>query len=172
MKDFMKEAQFISVIDTESDSLNIGVTFSIVDYEKECNKQAGYANIQLFNKYRSNSWSELIDNADSISGDILEVIEILSKASDNEYIDGLIAVLDNIQIEEEYRGKGFCKKFTNKIIEQLKFINANYIGLIPARITERGVVQNDKSIIEFYIKNGFKSLSRRVDGNVVMGKSL
>ena len=83
-----------------------------------------------------------------------------------------IAVLDNIQIEEEYRGKGFCKKFTNKIIEQLKFINANYIGLIPARITERGVVQNDKSIIEFYIKNGFKSLSRRVDGNVVMGKSL
>lgn len=35
-----------------------------------------------------------------------------------------------------------------------------------------GVVQNDERVIEFYIKNGFKPLSRRVGGYVVMGKSL
>lgn len=50
------------MIDTESDSLRIGVKLSVVDYEKECNKSTGYANIKLFNKCRSNSYCELIGN--------------------------------------------------------------------------------------------------------------
>lgn len=81
-------------------------------------------------------------------------------------------VLDEIQIRKEYIGKGYCIRFINKIIEYLQFVNANYIALIPAKRTEEGVVQNDERVIEFYIKNGFKPLSRRVGGYVVMGKSL
>lgn len=46
------------------------------------------------------SWNELIDNADLISEDVLEVIEVLSKAKDNEKISGLIVVLDHIEIDK------------------------------------------------------------------------
>lgn len=172
MEDFIEEVKFESLIDTESDSLSIGAKFNIIDYEKDYSELIGYANIQLFNQYKVSSWNELIDNADSISGDIYEVMYVLSKSYDNEEIYGLIAVLDKIEIEKKFRGKGYCIRFVNKIIEHLEFLDTNYIALIPAKRTENGFVQNDKSVIDFYIKNGFKPLSRRVGGNVVMGKSL
>jgi GNAT superfamily N-acetyltransferase len=156
----------------ESDSLNINVSLELVSFDTEERKQIGYANLNVFNEYRVNSWLELIDNADAISGDVLEVIDVLDKAKDNEEIYGLIAVLDHVEIDEEYRNKGYCSELINKILEYLEYINVNYIGLIPARIYNDDVVQNDDKAINYYIQKGFKPISRRVGGKVVMGKSL
>lgn len=81
-------------------------------------------------------------------------------------------VLDYIKINKEYRGMGYCSKLIDNIIEYLRCINANYIGVIPARIYDNKVVQNEDKAINFYISKGFKPISRRVGGNVIMGKSL
>jgi len=119
-----------------------------------------------------NSWNDLIYNADSISGDVLEVIDILSKAKGNEEIRGLISVIDHIEIGKEYRGQGYCSLLLEKILDYFNYIDVNCIGLIPARIYENKVVQNEGKAIEYYINRGFKPISRRVGGNIVMGKSL
>jgi GNAT superfamily N-acetyltransferase len=156
----------------ESDSLNIGVSLELVSFDTEERKEIGYANLYVFNEFRVNSWIELVDNADAISGDVLEVIDVLGKAKENEEIYGLIAVLDHVEIDENFRNLGYCGKLIDKIIEYLEYINVNYVGLIPARIYIDKVVQNEDKAINYYIQKGFKPISRRVGGNVVMGKSL
>lgn len=166
------DVKFTTIKEEESDSLNISASLILSDIETDEEKTIGYSNLYIFNEYRVDSWNELIDNADSISGDVLEVIDVLSKAKDNEEIHGLIAVLDHIEIYKEYREKGYCSKFIDNIVEYLEYINANYIGLIPARIYDDKVVQNEDKVIDYYIKKGFKPISRRLGGNVVMGKSL
>lgn len=172
MNESYSEVKFETVKDEESDSLNIIASLLLIDMETEEEKSIGYADLYLFNECMVNSWNELIYNADAISGDVLEVVDILSKAKDNEEIYGLIAVLDHVDIDKECRGKGYCSELVDNILEYLQYINANYIGLIPARIYDDKVVQNEDRAINYYIEKGFKPISRRVGGNVVMGKSL
>lgn len=167
------EVIFTTTKDDETDSLNIIASLNLINIENGGEpKTIGYSNLYIFNEYRVDSWIELIDNADAISGDVLEVIDILDKAKDNEEIYGLIAALDHVEIDGEYRGKGYCNELINKILEYLEYIGVNYIGLIPARIYYDRVVQNEEKAINFYSEKGFKPISRRVAGNIVMGKSL
>jgi hypothetical protein len=84
----------------------------------------------------------------------------------------LIAVLDHVQIDENFRSKGYCSELIEKILEYLEYINVNYIGLIPARVYDDKVVQNEERSINYYIQKGFKPISRRLGGYLVMGKSL
>lgn len=165
------EVIFTTIKDDESDSLNINVSLTLTNIENDKTKSIGYANLYIFNEYKVDSWDELIYNADAISDDVLEVIDILNKAKSNEEINGLIAVLDHIEIHKEYRGKGYCSELVDKILEYLEYIDVNYIGLIPARIYDDRVVPNASNAIKFYIGKGFKPISRRIAGNVVMGKS-
>lgn len=166
------EVIFTTTKDDETDSLNIYASLVLRDMENDETKLIGYANLYIFNEYRVDSWNELIDKADSISGDVLKVIDVLSRAKNNQEISGLIAVLDHIEIDERYRGKGNCSELVDKILEYLEYINAGYIGLIPARIYNDKVVHNEDKAINYYIKKGFKPISRRVGGNIVMGKAL
>lgn len=172
MEESFLQVVFTTIIEEESDSLNVGALLKIINTETGSEKSVGYANIYIFNEYRVESWNELLDNADSISGDVLEVIDVLGKAKDNEGIDGLIAVLDHIEIDKEHRGNGYFGELFKQIIEYLQYIDVNYIGLIPAKIYDDRVIQNDERAIDYYIEKGFKPISRRVGGNVVMGKSL
>lgn len=156
----------------DTDALNINVCLELVSFDTEERKRIGYANMFIFNESRANSWGELIYDADAISGDVLEVIDVLDKAKENEDIYGLVTVLDHIEIDENFRNKGYSTELIDKILEYLEYINVNYVGLIPARIYADKVVQNEDKAINYYIQKGFKPISRRVDGNVVMGKSL
>lgn len=167
------DVTFTTTMDlNESNSLNINVTLELISFDTDERKKVGYANLYIFNEYRVNSWIELMDNADAISGDVLEVIDVLDKAKDNEEIYGLIAVLDHVEIDENFRNNGYCSELIDKIVEYLEYIDVNYIGLIPARIYEDKVVQNEDKAIDYYIQKGFKPISRRVGGYIVMGKSL
>lgn len=166
------EVVFTTIKEEESNSLNITASLILKNIENEEQKLIGYANLYIFNEYMVDSWDELIYNADSISGDVLEVIDVLSKAKDNEDICGLIAILDHIEIDEEYRKKGHSGELIEHILEYLEYINVNYIGLIPARIYDKRVVLSKDEVINYYIKKGFKPISRRIEENIVMGKSL
>jgi GNAT superfamily N-acetyltransferase len=140
--------------------------------ETEDEESIGYANMYMFNEYEADSWEELLYIADSISGDVLEVIDVLSKAKENEEISGLISVIDHIEIDKDRRGQGHCSFLIDKILDYFEYISVNYVGLIPARIYVDKVVQNENKAIEYYVNKGFKPISRRVAGNIVMGKSL
>ena len=103
----MEEEIFVDVVfttfmDDELDSLNIHASLELVSIETEERKTIGYANFYIFNEFRVDSWIELLDNADAISGDVLEVIDILDQAKENEEIYGLIAVLDHIEIDKDF----------------------------------------------------------------------
>lgn len=171
MEDYF-EVIFTTTKDDELDYLNINAELIMRNPENEDEKSIGYANIYIFNEYRVDSWDDLIYNADAISGDVLEVIDVLSKAKENEEISGLISVIDHIEIDKEYRCQGYCSLFIDEILDYFNYIYVNYVGLIPARIYDHKVVQNEEKAIEYYINKGFKPISRRVDGNVIMGKSL
>lgn len=172
MEEFYSEVVYTTVKDEESDSLNINAELLSRSLESDDEKSIGYANIYIFNEYRASSWIELIDNADSISEDVLEVMDILSKANENEEIFGLIAVLDHIEIDEEYRNNGYCSELLDSILDYLGYIGTTYIGLIPARVYNDRVVQNDDNAMDYYINKGFIPISRRIEGNIIMGKSL
>ena len=172
MEESYIEVVFTTMKDNDSDSLNINAKLILSSLENDEDKSIGYANMYIFNEYRVNSWDELMDNADSISGDVLEVIDILSKANENEEIFGLVAVLDNIEIDKEYRNNGYCSELIDNILDYLGYIGTTYIGLIPARIYEDKVVQNDENAINYYMNKGFIPISRRIEGNIIMGKSL
>lgn len=171
MEDYF-EVIFTTTKDEELNYLNIGATLIMKNIETEDEKSIGYANMYMFNEYESDSWEELLDIADSISGDVLEVIDVLSKAKENEEISGLVSVIDHIEIDKEHRCQGHCSFLIDKILDYFEYISVNYVGLIPARIYVDKVVQNENKAIEYYVNKGFKPISRRVAGNVVMGKSL
>lgn len=156
----------------DTDVLNINIYLELVSFDTEERKKIGYANMFIFNESRANSWDELIYDADAISGDVLEVIDVLDKAKENEDIYGLVAVLDHIEIDENFRNKGYSTELIDKILEYLEYINVNYVGLMPGRIYADKVVQNEEKAINYYIQKEFKPISRKVHGNVVMGKSL
>ncbi|MTK10606.1 MAG: hypothetical protein F8N39_00350 [Clostridiaceae bacterium] len=172
MEEYCTDVIFVTVKDDESDSLNINAKFVLSDAENEEEKDIGFASLYIFNEYRVNSWDDLIDNADSISGDVLEVIETLSTANENDEIFGLIAVLDHIEINKEYRNKGYSTEFLDKIAEYLEYIGVTYVGLIPARVYEDKVIQNDEGAMKYYINYGFVPIAKRIGDCIIMGKSL
>ncbi|NEZ75002.1 hypothetical protein EXM56_06565 [Clostridium botulinum] len=163
---------FETVLAPEGDCFNISAVLRMHNIEDDEEKILGYASIYLFNEFMLDTWDNLLDISDSISGDVLEVMYVLEKAKENENIFGLITVIDHIEIYNEYRNKGYSSILINKIIEYFNYINVNYVGLIPARIYSDRVVQNEDKAIQYYINKGFKPLSRHLDGDLVMGKSL
>lgn len=134
MEEQYLEVNFITQKEEEADVLNINACLQLIDIETGEGKTIGNSLLYIFNEYRLDSWYELMDNADSISGDVLEVIDVLHKAKENEEIYGLITVIDHIEIDKCYRKKGCSSELLDKIIDYLEYINVNYIGLIPARI--------------------------------------
>lgn len=102
MEDYF-EVIFIIIKDDELDYFNINVELIMRNLENEDEKLIGYVNIYIFNEYWVDFWDDLIYNVDVILGDVLEVIDVLSKVKENEEISGLILVIDYIEIDKEYR---------------------------------------------------------------------
>lgn len=166
------DVSFETVVDSEGNYLNISAVLKMHNIENDEEKILGYANIYLFNEFMVDTWESLLYISDSISGDVLEVMYVLEKAKENEDIFGLIVVIDNIEIYNSYRNNGYGSILLDKIIEYFSYINVNYIGLIPARIYSDRTVNNEDKAIQYYINKGFKPLSRHLEGDLVMGKSL
>lgn len=168
--DYYYDVLFETAVDGDYLSINAVLRRHSIGNDEE--KILGYGNIYVFNEFMLYTWNNLLDIADSISGDVLEVMSVLEKAKENENIFGLITIIDHIEIYNEYRNKGYASILLNEIIGYFKYINVNYVGLIPAQIYSDKVVQNDDKAIQYYINKGFKTLSRYLDGNLIMGKSL
>lgn len=94
---------FETVADSEEDYFNISAVLRMHNIESDEEKILGYASIYLFNEFMFDTWDNLLDISDSISGDVLEVMYVLEKAKENENIFGLITVIDNIEIYNTYR---------------------------------------------------------------------
>lgn len=172
MNDYYIEVIFDSILVKDEGYVESCVTITSIDYESDERLVVGSALIYLFNEYMVSDWDQLIYNADSISADVLEVIRVLEKAKNNEEIYGLIAIIEDIEISEEYRGHGYCNYAIDEINDYLEYIGVSYIGLIPARIYRDRVEQNNKKAIEFYTNKGFKPLAAKLGEKFVMGKSL
>jgi len=132
----------------------------------------GHASIYTFNGYMVDSWDDFLSSADAASGDVLEVVDFLSK-SVSEEIYGMIAVLDRLEISEGHRNKGYSDAFLDEITNYLEFLNFNYMCLIPAMIDGGDVLPDEETDISYYISKGFKLLTRKMGGRYeVMGRSL
>ncbi|HEY5583058.1 MAG TPA: hypothetical protein VIK78_01030 [Ruminiclostridium sp.] len=172
MEDTYLKVSFTTEKDDEANALQVYGSLDLINIETNESKLVGHALLYIFNEFMVDSWNELIDNADSISGDVVEVIDVLYSAKENEEIYGLIAVLDHIEILKEYRKIGYSNELLDKILDYLEYIGITYVGLIPARIYDNKVVENEKNAIQYYISKGFKPIARKVGEKVVMGKSL
>src|SRR5690625_1045473 len=107
MTDTYLEIDFYSSIDDESKFIEYNVEINSVHLDSFKRIQIGSAKFYLINVYRYPSWSDVIYSADSISGDLLFIIDSLTNMIEDESdFFGLLAVLDSLMIDEEYQGLG------------------------------------------------------------------
>ncbi|QFF98065.1 N-acetyltransferase [Psychrobacillus glaciei] len=112
----------------------------------------GQASIYLFNPVKS-SYSEVCDDAVSISLDLYHALTNLESLCDIEYMRGLVATAHFINMKEEWRGKGLRQAFVEKMMQQLAILNVELIMLIT----------NDHMEIDFYNRLGFVNLENKTD---------
>lgn len=174
MDNFYLSAYFNSTKDKDMYYINMSSSFLLSVFDKEKDDyddiNIGWAQLYLFNTDEA-GWYNTWDSADSISGDVEMVVSVLEKAKEREEIYGLIAVLDHIEIDEEYRKKGYGTSYLKEIIEYISFLNVDYLGLIPV-LRKSGEYQYSEKTNQFYIEKGFKPLATKLGEPHIMGLKL
>lgn len=155
------------------DYYQVEAKLNLYDKFGENFETVGSASIYTFNGYMVDSWDDLLNSEDAASGDVLEVVDFLSKSGASEEIYGLIAVLDRLEISEGHGNKGYSDAFLDEITNYLEFLNFNYMCLIPEMIDDGDAMTEGEPDISYYISKGFKLLASKMGGRYeVMGKSL
>jgi len=92
-----------------------------------------------------------------------EVLFSTTKDDELDYLDiSATLIMKNLENEDE-ESVGYANIY---------MFNEYRVNSWDDLIYDDEVVQNEDKAIEYYINKGFKPISRRVGGNVVMGKSL
>ena len=121
-------------------------------------------------------WSDVIDLADSVSGDLHEItVTLAPMLEEDDVFFGKLAVVDSIKIDEEYRGQGHGSKAFTEIMKYLEILTFDYVALQPFPVEEK---QNQKllkllhELISYYEKFGFKIVNKKNNKQYIMGKNL
>lgn len=176
MDNLYLEINYSSSFNDELNIINYGADLILNNIETYEEFRIGYARFYLFNSYYFSNWFNVVDSADGISGDLHEVLSVLSSFKDDEEIEGKILVLDSIQINEKYRNQGWGGNAMNDFLKYWNYIDVNYFALKPApSATEMSGIERRNYIerlIKFYSKFGFKVLQSPEDDEPCMGKNM
>ncbi|MDG5789346.1 hypothetical protein QA612_17940 [Evansella sp. AB-P1] len=156
--------------DLEEEYVEAELEIKVFDEKTDDEITVGSGQLYLFN-VSTCTWDYIWNVADSISGDVEVVVSALKSVHNREDIDGLIAVIDHLEINDEYRRKGYGTYFLQDVIKYLSFMNVDYVGLIPV-LEEDGEYTYNERVYRFYVEKGFKPLVSDLGEKPIMGKKL
>ncbi|MBY0098802.1 GNAT family N-acetyltransferase [Mesobacillus maritimus] len=176
MDSLFLEINYCSSFNEELNIINFDADLRLHNMETNEEFSIGYARFYLFNSYLFSEWFDVVDSADAVSGDLHEVLVVLSDYKDDEEIAGKILVLDFIQIHEEYRNQGWGSHAMNDFLHYWNYLDVNYFALKPAPSTKASSGNERRNYIErliqFYSKFGFTVLQSPKVKEPCMGKNL
>ncbi|WP_391120112.1 GNAT family N-acetyltransferase [Psychrobacillus sp. L3] len=152
MEDINVYIDFSINIEEGTSLFNVHATCILYPKELDRGINIGQASMYLFNPIKS-SYSEVCDDAVSISSDLYHSLTNLESIDEIENMHGLVATAHFINMKEEWRGKGLCRAFMEKMMQQLAILNVELIVLIT----------NDHKEKDFYHRLGFESLKNNAD---------
>ncbi|WP_147534513.1 GNAT family N-acetyltransferase [Bacillus marasmi] len=138
-------------------------------------KKIGYIRFHVFNMFCFDDLDEIIDTADSISGDELYLIETFLETGNIILGQEKVLCLDAIKVDDKYRSKGYGITAIKDLIRFSRVLGIDYIILIPAPI--EGETFNEQRqekverLIHFYEKLDFELFSPG-EGEPIMFLSL
>ncbi|QQK76508.1 GNAT family N-acetyltransferase [Salicibibacter cibarius] len=176
MEDSVLAVEFYSFLDEETEFISYSVEFDLVNVNSDERTTIGYASLYFINTFSKNSWFDIRDAADGISGDmshlIYELEDVLQQESD---FLGLLAILDHLQINKAYRGKGLGSKALIEIVEYLETLSIDYLALIPSAFEEKDEEKKQidiQRLIKFYNKFHLEVVNKQCESKPIMGRNL
>ncbi|NJP38616.1 hypothetical protein [Alkalicoccus luteus] len=130
---------------------------------------AGRSRLYLFDAHVED-WTNIRDIDHTISPRVGLVMDTLEKIKDRESIYGMVAVIDEIEVDEHYRNKGHGTEFLKEMEATLDFMYVNYIALVPA--SPGSEYQTDSSTIHYFLEQCYQLYAGSIGSVPVVGKSL
>lgn len=175
MGDYYLEVKYSSSFDEELNIINYTADIILNNIETDEQFSIGVAEFYLLNTDFFSNWSGVIDSADGVSGDLYEVVTVLSGLRDEKEIEGKILVLDSLEISEQHRNQGWGSNAMEEFLNYWDYIGIDYFALKPApRDNELSGIERKRYIeglIKFYSKLGFNVLENSEDEEPCMGRS-
>lgn len=145
--------------------------FSIVHYEailflvnplEKTKKQIGQVQFNLYNLSYFSGADELINAADTKSGNEFITISAFTKLlTDDDFVGKLVSIY-NFKIDEEYQGKKIGTYAMDQFISFWNIHDVDYLILIPAPLEDDMTKEDRKnsiiSLVRFYTKFGFENI--------------
>jgi len=176
MKDHYLTVNFDSGIHPETEIIDVRVSLTLKNIHTDEETDIGDALLYFINTFRSNSWIDVIEQADVISGDLLTVISGLKQVleEEEEYF-GQLVVLDSILIKNEYRNKGYGEEAMVEILRYLELLSFDYIALLAYPFEEKdkdNQLNQIKRLIRFYEQLGMNVVKDDKVTETIMGMNL
>ena len=176
MEDYFLSVTYNSALDQETEFISCHVDFNLIDIITDETTRIGSASLYILNTFLKESWQDIFEAADSISGDLHHIVHNLSETLENESdFLGLLAILDRIQINEAYRGKGYGTKALTEIMKYLQVLRIDYLALIPTPFEEKDEKKKQmgtERLVKFYEKFHLKVVKKIAESELIMGRNL
>ncbi|MFC4736896.1 GNAT family N-acetyltransferase [Bacillus daqingensis] len=149
--------------------MELNPLFQFTDQRTGWLHTAGKSRLYLFDAHVED-WTVIRDIAHTISPRVGLVMDTLEKIKDRESIYGMVAVIDEIEVYEPYRGKGYGRELLKEMEATLDFMYVNYIALVPA--SPGSEYQTDSATIHYFLEQGYQLYAGSIGSIPVVGKSL
>ncbi|GAA0321165.1 hypothetical protein GCM10008967_09630 [Bacillus carboniphilus] len=172
MDDYYVSVDFHSNLDVETEFIiYCDVKVTLTNMFTDETTSIGSATLYLINTSEQ-SWNSIFSATDDTSADLSQIVFNLSDISKTDYID-LIAILDRIQIDESFRGKGYGTEALSEIMKFLQVLKVDYLAVIPFPFEEEDKTSQDgiQKLIRFYGKFDLEVVKEVSETEYIMGRN-
>ncbi|MFN2778436.1 hypothetical protein ACINLE_04645 [Bacillus sp. z60-18] len=117
-------------------------------------------------------WDSMYNIADSISGDVLYVMETLGQAIDNDDIYGKLLIIDEMFLKDSFESFEVRIMFLEKIIKKVSLLGVECVAFMNEAICKNQSEDVKASYLNEYLSLGFKPLVNKDYQHICLFKDL
>jgi len=149
----------LNTLNVQSEVVTIGKAFLHLTNEKWINEPAEYSIMEHINMDFN---SEVNWNETTVYEYLEDALKCIHYGTEDG-IKGTVAVLHKIEIDNEYRGKGYFVPYMNAIVEKCQTLQVDYLSLQPhpfggARLLNEHLQEAISKLRGYYERFGFRNI--------------
>lgn len=125
----------------------------------------GYSVVYIFEIY---DWIEILDQADSISGDVMYVISSLLDTIEAENMHGNIMVIDELYLEKSYDALEYRIFILEKVMNYSNSLNVRNVSFMNEAICKEKELYGE--YLNQYINLGFRPILEKGSKHFILTK--
>jgi hypothetical protein len=140
-----------------NDEMNyLGGSISISYFYEDKEVKIGHSSVYIF---QLDYWIEVLDRADSITGDVLYVVESLYNTIEAENMFGRLLIIDEMSMVKNFDSLESRVRFLEKIMDYFELLGIENISFINEAICKDSV--HNGKYINKYVSLGFRPILKK-----------